>query len=63
MFLSGHFPILRGGVETLMAQVLLEQSQSITGIIQFHGVDGKGIPQPVRTDVTDSASLWILKFR
>ena len=62
MFFPGHFPILRGGVETLVAQVLLEQSQPITGIIQFHGVHGKGVPQPMRTDVMDSASFRILQF-
>jgi len=44
MLFPGNFPILRGGVEALMAQVLLEQSQTIAGIIQFHGVHSKGIP-------------------
>jgi len=62
MLFPGHFRIFRGGVEALVAQVLLEQSQPITGIIQFHGVHRKGVPQAMRTGVMDSTSFMILQF-
>ena len=62
MFFPGYLSILRGGVEALVAQVLMEQSWSITRIIQFHGVHGKGMPQPMRTDVMDSTGFRIVQF-
>jgi len=44
MFLSGNFPVLRGGAETDMPWVLLQQPQPVAGIIDLHSMDAEGVP-------------------
>jgi hypothetical protein len=59
MFLSGNLPVLRGGVETDMSQMLLQQSQPIAGIIHLHSVNAEGVSQAVRANASGSPGLRI----
>ena len=47
---TGNLPVLGGGVEADMPQVLLQQPQPVARVIYLHGMNTEGIPQAVRTD-------------
>ena len=59
MFASANLPVFGGGVETLMTEVLLEESEAIPGVIHLHRMHRKRIPQSVRAHVMKSARLGI----
>ncbi len=52
MLFAGNLSILGCGIEAGVAQVFLEQSQRVTGVIQLHRVYAKGIPEPVRANTS-----------
>lgn len=42
--------------------MLLQQPHSFSTVIHFHTVNGKGIPETVRTDAAQFAGLWVTEF-
>jgi hypothetical protein len=59
MFLSSDFAIFRSSVKTGVAQVFLEEPQSISGIINLHSVHTEGIPEPMWAFAPSPASFWV----
>ena len=59
MLFTGNFPILRCGIEAGMAQMLLKQSQCISGVIQLHSVHTKGISKAMRANTSSPTSLRV----
>lgn len=62
MLFAGHFPVSGGSVKALVTKVLLEETETIAGIIAFYGINGKGIPELVRGDVVDLTGFRIYKL-
>ena len=56
---SGNLPVLGGGVEVEVAQVLLQQPQTVAGVIYLHGMYTERISQTVRTNTSYSPSFGI----
>jgi len=56
VLLTRYFPVPGGGVEAGVPQMLLEQPEAITRVIQLHGMNGKGISETVRAYSTPFAS-------
>ena len=63
MLSTGYLPILGGGVETGMPQVLLEQSQTISRIVKLHSVDSEAISQPMGAYIVTLTSLRVYQLR
>jgi hypothetical protein len=59
VFLTRHFPIFHGGGDTLVAEVLLEKPQAVSGVIQLYGVDSEGVPELVGANVVLLTALHI----
>ena len=59
VLLPRYFSIFGGGVKAGMSQVLLEKPEPIAGIVQFHRMDGKGIPEFVGTYPVRPTSFWV----
>ncbi|GAI71270.1 unnamed protein product, partial [marine sediment metagenome] len=47
------------GVKRYVAQMFLEESESIARIIELYRVNGEGITQPMRTNVVHLSRLRI----
>ena len=56
---TGDFSIFGSGIKAGVAELFLQKPQTITGIIDSHGMDGKGISQSVRADVVLLTSLRV----
>jgi hypothetical protein len=63
VLLASHLPVSGRGVEALVSQVFLEQSETISRVIQFHRVNREGVPQSVRAHPVHSASLRVCQPR
>ena len=48
-FLARNLPVFGSGVKAGVAKVLLQESESVTRVIQLHRVDGEGVSQAMRT--------------
>ena len=53
MLLPGDLTILRRGIEAGMSQMLLEQSEAVSGVIDLHGTDTKGISETMSDELTN----------
>lgn len=62
VLLAGDLPVSGRGIEALVAEVLLEETEAITGIIMLHGIYGKSVPELMRGDVVDFARFGINEF-
>ncbi len=56
---TGNLPVLGGGVEVEVAQVLLQQPQPVTGVIHLHGMNAEGISQAMWTYASYSPGFGI----
>ncbi len=63
MLFSGYLPILHGSGDACMAQVLLEHTETIPGIIMLYRINGEGVSKSMRTDVMHFAGLGIHQTR
>lgn len=59
VFCTGYLPVLGGSVEALVAQMRLEQSEAVSGVIQLHRMDCESIAQAVWADVMNYAGLTV----
>jgi hypothetical protein len=58
-FVPGNFAIFRSRVKGRMTQLFLEQSQTVTRIVEFHCVNCETITETMRTNVVHLAGLSV----
>jgi len=46
-----------------MSQVFLQQSKTVTRVVELYGVDGEGVSQPVGTDTVHPTCLGVNQLR
>jgi len=63
MFSTGYLPVLGGGIEASVSQVLLEKPQAISRIVKLHSVDSEAISQSVWAYVATLTSLRVYQLR